>query len=152
MTVASRSIVYGGLTVGMLDGLYAVIVWALRGVTAKRVFQGVATGWLGRQAAASGGWATFFLGLTTHFFIAFSVAAVYYVAARQLPVLVRKWVLAGLLYGMAVHMFMSFVVIPLSRMPGGRFNWRGFLMNIAAHAVLVGLPAAYFAQRGLRGR
>jgi hypothetical protein len=145
-------VVYGGLMVGLLDGLYAVIFWALRGVSAKRVFQGVAAGWLGRPAAASGGWPTFALGLATHFFIAFSVAAVYYAASRKVPLLREKWLLAGVLYGMAVHTFMAFVVIPLSRMPGGRFNWRNFVLNLVAHALLVGLPAAYFASRPAPGR
>jgi hypothetical protein len=147
MTPGAVAVVKGGLTVGVLDGLFAVVYWGLRSVGPMRVFRGVAAGWLGRPAAAAGGVPTFLLGLATHFLIAFCVAGAYFLATRKLPVLVRHWVPCGLLYGAAVHTFMTFVVIPLSRIGPGRFAWPNFLLNIAGHALLVGLPAAYFASR-----
>jgi hypothetical protein len=46
----ARGIALGGLTVGVLDGLDAVVFFGLRGVTATRIFQAIASGLLGRIA------------------------------------------------------------------------------------------------------
>lgn len=140
----ARAILYGGLAVGVLDGLYAVVVWALRGVKPDRVFQGVAAGLLGRDSF-EGGASTALLGLLLHFFIAFCVAAVYVLASRRLDVLTRRPVLCGLLYGVLVYLAMTFVVVPLSAARGGVPTLPMFLLNAAAHALLVGLPVAMFA-------
>jgi hypothetical protein len=145
----ARAILYGGLAVGVLDGLYAVVVWNLRGVGPGRVFQGVAAGLLGR-GSFDGGTPTALLGLALHFFIAFCVAAVYVLASRRLEVLRRKPVVCGLLYGVLVYLVMTFVVVPLSAAQGGVPTLPKFLLNAAAHALLVGLPAALFAAAGNR--
>lgn len=146
---AARAILYGGLAVGILDGLYAVVLWALRGVKPDRVFQGVAAGLLGRDSF-EGGTPAALLGLLLHFFIAFCVAALYVLASRRMDVLTRRPVICGLLYGVLVYLAMTFVVVPLSAAPGGVPTLPMFLLNAAAHAFLVGLPAAMFAARSLR--
>ena len=138
---AARVILYGGLAVGILDGLWAVVLWGLRGVKPDRVFQGVAAGLLGRDSF-EGGAPTALLGLLLHFFIAFCVAAVYWLASRRLDVLLRKPVVCGLLYGVLVYLVMTFVVVPLSAARGGVPSLPMFLLNAAAHALLVGLPPA----------
>ncbi|HWM91705.1 MAG TPA: hypothetical protein VN493_13135 [Thermoanaerobaculia bacterium] len=141
----ARAIFYGGLTVGVLDGLYAVVLWYLRGVGPSRVFQGVAAGLLGR-ASFEGGTPTALLGLALHFFIAFCVAAVYYLASKRIGVLTRKAVICGLVYGVLVYLFMTFVVVPLSAARGGMPTLPMFILNAVFHAFLVGLPAALFAR------
>ncbi len=85
-----RAILFGGLAVGVLDMLDALIFfgWYI-GIGIQPVFQGVAAGLLGREAAGSGGWNTWLLGLFLHFCIAFIIAAVYCVASLYLPVLLR---------------------------------------------------------------
>lgn len=40
----ARAIAYGGLTVGVLDGLDAVVFFGLRGVPPLRIFQAIAAG------------------------------------------------------------------------------------------------------------
>lgn len=147
----ARAILYGGLAVGILDGLYAVVVWALRGVKPGQVFQGVAAGLLGRESFA-GGTPTALLGLLLHFFIAFCVAAVYVLASRRLDVLARRPVICGLLYGVLVYLVMTFVVVPLSAARGGVPTLSSFLLNATFHALLVGLPAALFAARAAGSR
>ena len=50
---AFDTILYGGLVVGILDGLFALIFYALiLGAKPLRIFQSVAAGLLGRTAAA----------------------------------------------------------------------------------------------------
>jgi hypothetical protein len=143
---AARAITYGGLTVGILDALDAMIFYGLwRGAMPARVWQGVAFGLLGRPAI-EGGLVTAFLGLAIHFFIAFSVAAVYYLASRKLSLLQRQWILCGMLYGIGVHFFMQHVVMPLSLIGTPTFRWPVFWNGVIGHALIVGLPAAYFAR------
>ena len=142
-----RAILLGGLLAGVFDITYACVVWALRGRSPVWVLQSVATGWLGANAF-QGGLGAAALGLVSHFIIAFGAAAVYYAASRALRVLVRQAVLCGLLYGIAIFLFMNWVVIPLSAAPFRipftfAVLWKGFL----SHALLIGLPIALAVRR-----
>lgn len=142
----SRAILYGTLAVGVLDILHAFVVWGLRGVHPARILQSIAAGLLGRSAH-DGGAPTAVLGGALHFFIAFSIVCVYHIASRRLPVLTRKWLLCGLLYGVLVYFFMNEVVIPLSALGRPkRFSLTLFLNGVIGHALLVGLPAAFSAR------
>src|SRR3954452_4928897 len=84
---ALDTILYGGLVVGVLDGLFALIFYGLiLGVKPLRIFQSVAAGLLGK-ASYDGGIPTFLLGILLHFIVASCIAAVYYVVSLKLPVL-----------------------------------------------------------------
>lgn len=149
---AFETIVYGGLVVGVLDITDAIVFWWVRnGVSPTRILQSVASGLLG-DAAREGGWATALLGLLLHFLIAFAVAAVYYGASQRLPQLVRRAVLSGLAYGVAVYFVMTYVVLPLSAFPqrASSFALAPFLNGIIGHALFVGLPVALIARRSAR--
>jgi hypothetical protein len=139
--------VWGGLLAGLGDITFAFVVSGLRGVGPVRVLQSVAGGLLGR-AAAEGGLATAALGAVLHFLIAFIWATVYWLASRQLRVLVRHPVACGLLYGAVVYCFMYFVVLPLSAIyfPLNRTP-SSILLNSAGHMLLVGLPIALAAYK-----
>lgn len=144
---ASRAILWGGLLAGVGDITFAFVVSGLRGVGPVRVLHSVAGGLLG-TAAREGGLAAAALGAALHFLIAAAAAAVYWGASRRLKVLVRRPVVCGLLYGVAVYLFMNFVVVPLSaayfqpsRAPSA------LLLNSAGHMLLVGLPIALAARR-----
>ncbi|HKA89641.1 MAG TPA: hypothetical protein VKE22_18380 [Haliangiales bacterium] len=144
----ARTILLGGLLVGTLDFLDAMIFFSLRGAPPLSIFQAVAGGILGREAAFAGGWPTFVLGVAIHFFIATCVAAAYYGASRRIELLRRHAVPCGLAYGVGVYFFMQLVVIPLSAL-GGPPRWAlpGLLNGIIGHALLVGLPAALISRR-----
>src|SRR5437764_1008816 len=102
-----------GLTSGVLDITCTLTVNKLKGTAPARTLQAIASGLIGPKSF-EGGRNTAALGLALHFFIAVVAAAVYYVASRRLTVLIEHAVLYGFLYGMAVHLFMSFIVLPLS--------------------------------------
>lgn len=138
---ALKTIVAGGLTVGVLDCLAATINSGLRGVTFERVWQYVASGLLGRDSY-SYGWKSVFLGLLIHFFIAFSVTIVFYLASRRFPFLIRNALVCGALYGIAVYFVMGYIVSPLSRTARISFTFSGLLTGIFIHLVCVGLPVA----------
>jgi hypothetical protein len=148
---AFQTIVYGGLIVGILDGLFAFIFYGLvLGVKPLRIFQSVASGLLGR-AAYDGGVSTFLLGLLLHFVVATCIAAVYYAASFKLPILIHHAVVSGLIYGMIAYLVMNYVVIPLSRIGFRPTSLRLFVPAFIAHAVLVGLPLALLARWSAKG-
>jgi len=145
---ALSSILLGGLVAGVFDITYAVVFSYLRrGVPPSRVLQSVASGLLG-PAAYDGGAPTAALGLALHFGIALVVAAVYVFASRYLPVLVRRPVLAGSVYGLGVYAFMNLVVIPLSRVPPRTsFPLITLATGLLVHMFLIGVPIAFAARR-----
>jgi hypothetical protein len=145
-----QAVLYGGLAVGVLDILDALVFFGLRGVAPIRIFQSIASGLLGR-AAYDGGLDTAVLGAVLHFFIATSIATVYVLASRKVDVLARRPVVCGLAYGVLVYFFMNQVVLPLSAFPsrGGAPPLPVLLNGIVGHALLVGLPPAWFASRAV---
>jgi uncharacterized membrane protein YagU involved in acid resistance len=149
---AFHTILFGGLIVGVLDILDAIIFYRLWfSISPIRILQSVARGILGR-AAFNGGLKTALLGLLLHFLIATIWAAIFYLLCRLLPLLIRHAVLAGLSYGVAVHFIMTFVVVPLSAVGPrtGPAPWAVFLNGVIGHALLVGLPIALIARRSAK--
>src|SRR5262249_1859863 len=141
----------GGLAVGALDALDAIVFFGLRnGVSPTRIFQSVASGLLGRSAFSGGGKVAL-LGLMLHFLIAFILATIYYFPTLKLPLLVHQPVMWGILYGIAVYFVMQYVVVPLSAATPGRFAFAPFLNGVIGHALLVGLPIALLAWRSAKG-
>jgi hypothetical protein len=152
MWTPARALMLGGLTVGVLDALDALIFFGLRGVSPTRLFQGIASGLLGRSAFA-GGMATAILGVLLHFLIAFVVVATYHLAARRLPGLTLRPLVYGPLYGLLVYAVMNFLVIPLSAIGGaGSPSTSGLINGLMIHMAGVGLPAALSARAARLGQ
>jgi len=145
---ALETIVFGGLAIGILDFLDASIFFPLYyGISFLDVWHGPASGVLGREASRAGGLNTALLGILMHFVVAFCIATVYFLFSRFVPFLVRHPIISGLVYGIAAHFVMQYVVIPLSAI-GTVPNWPpvGSLLNsLVGHALLVGLPVALIA-------
>ena len=150
---AARAILYGGLTAGVLDLLDAFVFFGLRsGARPMGILHSIAAGWLGRDAARSGGMLTATVGFFSHFLIAMMFAAAYVAASGRIEVLRRRWLVCGLLYGVAAYFTMTWLVVPLSNAgPAGSslsfaLPVRAVLINgLLIHAFGVGLPIAYFA-------
>ena len=107
----------------------------------------IAAGLLGRQAI-HGGPGTYVLGVSLHFFIAFSAATVYYVLSRKLPFMTEYPVICGLCFGAWVELFMNLIVLPLSGLHAtGPFTLRYLLEGLATHMVNVGVPIAFSVRR-----
>ena len=144
-----RAILAGGAVAGSLD-LSAAFVssWLRAGVGPVRVMQSIASGLLG-AASFTGGATSAFLGVALHFLIATVATAVFYFASRTLRFLVKQPITAGLLYGVAVYVFMNFVVIPLSAVPrrGGTPPLSGRIIGLLIIMFCVGLPIAAIVRR-----
>ena len=149
---ALKTIVIAGLTAGALDITYAFIIWGLRGVTPIRIGQSIASGLLGREAAVGGGTATGLFGLLLHFILATIIASIYYIAARNIRLLVDRAVPFGILYGLVTYGVMNYVVMPLSAIgavgDGGPAYIR--ITGVLVHMFLIGLPIALISRKDLR--
>ena len=98
LTVAKPTalpIVWAGLIAGTLDITAALVVYGYFGAKPIPLLQGIAGGLLGPRTF-EGGLATALLGLLCHFFIAFSVAAIYFVMSRGWRFLNQHAVVSGI--------------------------------------------------------
>lgn len=138
----------GGIIAGLIDLFYACAYYgAAFDAPPVRIFQSIAAGWLGQDAAAAGGDATAVLGIVSHFAIVIVMAAVYVFASRRLPILTQRWALSGLAYGFGLWVVMRFIVVPLSAAPPPTaLPFWGTLGAVLAHMV-VGLVIAWFTAR-----
>ena len=143
---APAAIGWAGLVAGVLDISSAFALGYPKGVSPIRVLQGVAAGLIGRETAIAGGLATAGLGLALHFFIAFVVATVFYLASRQFVFLTRHAVVSGLLYGVVVYGVMYWIVMPLAY-PVVHPSLSRDLVAVCVHMLLIGLPIALIVRR-----
>ena len=142
---AFRAILTAGLVVGVLDISSAFVIWWQRGVGARRGLQGIAAGLLG-GSAFDGGLVTAGLGLALHFFVAFVVVSVFYVASRKIPFLARQPIVSGVLYGIGVYLVMFWCVLPRV-FSTFRHRLSNDLLQLAIHICLIGLPTAFIVRR-----
>ena len=145
-----KTLVWTALIVGTLDISYAILFsYFHSGVSPERLLQSVASGAFGRDAFA-GGVRTAAAGLGFHFFIAFTITAIFFLAASALPALVRRPAITGPLYGIGVYLVMNWVVIPLSKIGPRPFPpplTLALFTGILVHMFFIGLPIAIGARR-----
>jgi uncharacterized membrane protein YagU involved in acid resistance len=134
---------WAGATCGVIDLAAAMTLSASRGIPPKRLLQTIASALIGQKAFERSGPAVA-LGFALHFVIAFTVAVIYVGATRYLPLLNQYPVPSGLLYGVGVHLVMTFIILPLTALKRP-FSMVFFLVQLAIHAFCVGLPIALVA-------
>jgi hypothetical protein len=140
-------IFWGGLIAGTLDILAAFVITGFKGRGPDVVLHYIASGLLGVKAFR-GGMPTAALGLACHFGIAFGAAAVYYAAGLVMPVLVRRAVVCGLLYGIPVYVVTNFVIVPLSRIGHVAVGPpSSVIIGVLVLMVFVGLPIGLATRR-----
>lgn len=132
---------FGGLLAGTLDVLQACLLF---GWDIPKVIAG---GLLG-PSAVHGGAGMYLLGLLLHYFIATTVAAMYYAASRKLTFLLEYPLICGLFYGMAVESVMNLIVLPLSALHArGPYQLHDLLFGYGMHMLVIGLPVAHMVRR-----
>ncbi|HEY1129859.1 MAG TPA: hypothetical protein VGF12_10680 [Roseateles sp.] len=147
MKPLARAILWGGLLAGSGDLVFALSYYGMQ----LRVFQTVAAGLIGKEAAFSGGASTFALGVVLHYGIALVWAGLFCGVAMRVPVLLRRAVAAGLAYGFVVYFGMNNIVLPLSALHTPAWPPRLDAAAMAAHCILFGFPIALVARRCLLG-
>jgi hypothetical protein len=141
-----KTAIYAGLLSGTVDIGAACVINA---VAPDRVLRAIASGVLGRTAVHGGLW-VIALGLFLQWAMSMVIAAVFLVGAARAPLLLRRWILAGLAFGIIVFVVMNYVVVPLSAAVFKvHFSPLSFAENLAAMLVF-GLIVAFIAQRSER--
>lgn len=141
-----RAIFYATLVVGVLDATDGVVFRGLQGQNPIQVLQYIASSVLGTRSF-SDGIASAGLGLVLHFTVSLVVVTIYILASRQIAVLSTQWVLAGLLYGVAVWAVMNLVLLPLTAVGHHPIPAAALANGIIGHALFVGLPSAFFGRK-----
>lgn len=143
---ATGRIATATLVAGTLDIAAAAALGLIEGRTPDRMLRGVAAGPF--PGAADWGWAGAALGLAVHFAIIAVMAACFVLAADRAPVLKRRPLAFGILYGIATWAVMNLIVLPL-RWPAlfPHFNLAATGTQLACHILLVGIPIALVAAR-----
>jgi len=143
---ALAAVVLGGVTAATIDIGAACLI---SGHGVERILQTIAGGVLARRSL-SGGLPTALLGLVLQELMGVIIAGVYVAAATVLPLLRRRWIVLGLLYGVVIFFVMNYVVVPLSAWKHWpTFTTAKFLANMAA-MLLFGLIVALFARSSAR--
>lgn len=143
----------GGLLAGILDAASAIHAFGWK------MFYGIASGLLGSKAfpqAGGGGAAIWILGAACHFLIALGAATAYCYASKPLPFLKERFIVGGVMCGIAVYLAMNLIVLPLSAVPFpvGPFSVKALQMGMLFHILLIGLPISislwFFSRRERR--
>lgn len=147
MHSTGRTILTATLVCGTLDIASAFFFAGLRGAGPVSVLHSVASGPFGDWVAA-GGIETALLGLAVHFTIMAVMVAVFVAGAQRLPFVAATPLVAGIAYGLALYLFMYWVVLPL-RWPASFPSTKPFGVASAlfSHIVCVGIPMAYVTRR-----
>lgn len=138
-------IVVAGLVVGILDISSAFVIAAIRGTGSMRMLQGITSGLIGTRSF-QGGLGTAALGLAIHFLIAFTVVTIFYLASRRIVFLTEHAVVSGILYGIAVYLFMYWIVIRLV-FPNAHPSLTRDGTAVLVHISLIGQPTALIVRR-----
>ena len=142
-----RAILWGGLSAGILDILAAIANTAIRtGRGPLWVFQSVASAVLGASSYQSG-LASAALGAAIHFFNAFVICTIFFMASRTLAFLVRNWIISGLLYGVGVYFVMYGIVLRLTFHRNFLTPFSSIMLGVAIHMFCVGLPISFAVHR-----
>ena len=138
----NRTSLVAGLAAAIVELLVVLPVQGAMGAPPLLVFQSIASGWLG-EAAYAGGLASALFGAALHLFISLVAAGIFVYASRVWPILVVRYLSAGLVYGALVYAVMNYVVVPLS---AATFRPAAALpliaTSFAVHVFFFGLPIA----------
>jgi uncharacterized membrane protein YagU involved in acid resistance len=141
-------VVLSGLAGGAFDLLFAFIFYGRQGAGPGIILRSIASGVLGAESFHAGAW-VLPLGAGLHFLIAVSAAFVFYLASRPLPVLVRRPVLCGAVFGVAVYVFMHSLVLPLSRVHHRVMPLADVIGELFSHIFLFGIVIALGVARAV---
>ncbi len=143
MKAILKAALIGGLVSGALDIAAASAIFH---ADPGRVLQVVASGVLG-PASFKGGAQSALLGAALQEFITVVAALLYCLTATRWPVMLKQWLVCGLVYGALCNIVMTFGVAPLSHARPTAFGSYGFWVNLAINTALYGTPIAFVARR-----
>ena len=153
-TPAQRRLLFtvvAGLLAATLDLTFAFTFYGLRGATPGGILTYIASALVGPSAKTMGAFSVV-LGGCLHYFIALCAAFAYLLASRYFEPLIRHPVPYGAAFGVAMYVFMNFVVVPLSQLHFHLPPLPGVIGELFSHIFLFGMVIAVGVARGSRER
>lgn len=148
MNVFTKALLRTWLIAGTCDILAATLVsWIRSGTFPSKMLHYIAGGLLGLEESMAGGAGVAILGLITHYLIAFSWTLLFFLLFPRIKLLTANKYLAGFCYGIFVGMMMTFVVLPLTRLPDAPFVFQRAVTGWLVLAFAIGIPVALGAHR-----
>ncbi|MFT3948529.1 MAG: hypothetical protein QM763_16315 [Agriterribacter sp.] len=146
MKLPFKPILFAWIIAGTADAAAAVIVYSfvLKQASALKIFQGIASGILGKQAF-NGGVGIGLLGLLLHYCIALCWVIFYFLLFPRLSFLQRNKIASGLLYGLFVWLVMNIVVLPVTFNRPANLAINNILTGTIILMLAIGLPVSIAA-------
>jgi hypothetical protein len=132
-----RASIYAGFVAGTVDVGAACLI---NHVPPGPVLRFIASALLGTPISHNA-W-VYCLGMVLQWAMSMLIAAVFVIASSRVPFLMQRPLIAGLGFGTAVYVVMTFVVLPLSRAKGGPISLQSVIENLLA-MFLFGLIVSY---------
>jgi len=135
------------IVAGVLDILMAFLnVYLSSGGKPGAVLRYIASGIYDKKAfAADGNYEI--IGLALHFLITFIFVVFYFLLFSKNERVKRQWLIAGIIYGALICLFMNFVVLPLSNTPESSFRFYPLFKSVIIQIIATGLPITYLLRR-----
>ena len=144
-----RAILTAGIVCATLDGGGVSLFYWLKGFPPLRIWQGVASSLLGKDAFLMG-WRSGAFGLFLHLCVAYTVTTIFVLLARRIPFLTRHYVWSGLVYGLGVFLVMNRIVVPMTRVQRRPMTIEGLIVQLVLHFFAIGLSIAWITRTFLR--
>ncbi len=139
-------LVLGGVCLAVSELGFAMAYWAMQQVPPIRIPQSIASWILGNHAFA-GGWTSALLGTALYALLMVGVVLAYRLASQRHHLLLRRPLVCGAVYGMAMYLLVFQIVVPhftaATAQPMAP-DW--LLACVVAYIVLIGIPCAKLAQ------
>lgn len=145
---ASRAVLIAAAIAGTLDLLFAFCYYGFHGIPPLRIAQSIASGLFGTAAFQMGAVAGA-VGILCHYVILAIAASLYFAAWSRLRFMRSHTLSCGLAYGVAVYLFMHWIVLPLSAAPHFKTTLTNQFAELMSHLFFVGVPIALIARNRL---
>ena len=143
--IFSAKTIKSALIVGTLDILAASIQFYLK--TNKGpvpIFKFIASGVFGKEAFTSGNTMILY-GILFHFSIAFIFTILFFWFCKKFPAILRFKLLTGILYGAFIWCVMNLLVLPISNVQTGSFNFTSAMIGMTILIICIGIPLSFIA-------
>jgi hypothetical protein len=152
-----QRVLIAGTIAAVLDAAFAFVAYVVIDgrYNFESLLQYIASGLFGQNAFAHHGltgWLIAAVGFVLHFGISLSVAATFYIVLRRFTDTPARAVTVGLLYGAAVWVFNTALVLPLFDVRHEPFFGGWYIPFLVDHALFVGLPIAVVLAKGTWGQ
>ncbi|MCW3090974.1 MAG: hypothetical protein JWP81_2043 [Ferruginibacter sp.] len=141
------AIIKTGLLAGTLDISAALIQFYLKtGKNVLIVLKFIASAVFGKSAF-EGGYDMAAMGLLFHYIIAFGWTILFFLLYPRMPLLGKKPVITGLLYGIFVWLVMNLLVVPATNISRAPFRLVNSITGALILMLAIGLPVSLLANQ-----